>query len=93
MKKSFCLVLAFSAVLILSACRGEKLSIDELLDRGTTAAQNGDWEKAREYAKRAVKLIPSNVNALILNALTLENTGDSDGALDEISKAVRYKHS
>ena len=88
MKKRFCLMLAFSALLILSACRGEKLSIDDLLDRGTAAAQNGDWEKAREYAKRAVKLVPSNVNALVLNALALENTGDPDGALDEVSKAV-----
>ena len=88
MKKKFCLMLAFSALLILSACRGEKLSIDDLLDRGTAAAQNGDWEKAREYAKRAVKLVPSNVNALVLNALALENTGDPDGALDEVSKAV-----
>ena len=74
--------------IVLTGCRGERLSLDELLNRGVNAAQSGDWETAKDFASRAVKVAPSNVNALILYALSLENTGDADAALGEISKAV-----
>lgn len=87
-KKFAYVAMVLIGICFLTACRGERLSVDELLNRGVTAAQNGDWEAAREFAGRAVKAAPSNVNALILYALSLENTGDPDAALGEISKAV-----
>lgn len=87
-KKFCCLTILLAAVCFLAACRGEKIPVDELLNRGVAAAQNGDWEKAREFAKRALKSAPDNVNALILHALSLENTGDPDAALEEVSKAT-----
>lgn len=86
--KKFCYLTVLLTACFLVACRGEKLSVDELLNQGVAAAQNGDWDKARDFAGRAVKAAPANVNALTLYALALENTGDSDAALGEISKAV-----
>ena len=41
---------------VLTGCRGERLSLDELLNRGVSAAQSGDWEAAKDFASRAVKV-------------------------------------
>ena len=72
----------------LSGCFGEKLSLSELMTQGVAAAVNGDWNVALEYAERAIKVAPDDVNALILLALAEENTGDADAALGTISKAT-----
>lgn len=72
----------------LTGCFGEKLSFNELMNKGVSSAVGGEWENARKFAERAVKVSPANVNALILLALAEENTGDADAALGTVSKAV-----
>ena len=89
MKHCFVLVLSV-AVLFLSGCFREKLSLEQLLDNALKSAASLDWEGAKDYSSRAVKISPKNTNALLLLALSMENTGDSDGALGAASKAVSY---
>ena len=89
MKHCFVLIIS-AAVLFLSGCFKEKLSFEQLLDNAMKSAVNLDWEKAKEFSSRAVKISPKNTNALLLLALSMENTGDTDGALGAASKAVSY---
>lgn len=89
MKKKILPFLLFLLVTVfLSGCFGEKLTLSELMTQGVAAAVNGDWNVALEYAERAIKVAPDDVNALILLALAEENTGDADAALGTISKAT-----
>ncbi len=87
-KKTLPLLLFLFSIAFLSGCFGEKLSLSELMNRGVSSAVGGDWKAALEYAERAVKVSPDDVNALILLALAKENTGDADGALDTITRAT-----
>jgi len=86
--KKILFLAVLASALFSAGCFGEKMTLEQLLDNGVKAALNGDWEKARNFSGRAVKLAPNNGNALILSALALENTGDSEGALGAASKAV-----
>ena len=89
MKKKILPFLLFLFVTVfLSGCFGEKMTLSELMTQGVAAAVNGDWNVALEYAERAIKVAPDDVNALILLALAEENTGDADAALGTISKAT-----
>ena len=87
MKHCFVFVIS-AAVLFLSGCFGEKLSFEQLLDNAMKASVSGDWNGAKNYASRAVKISPKHTGALLLLALSMENTGDSEGALGAASKAV-----
>ena len=86
-------MLLLFATIFLSGCFGEKLPLSELMNRGVAAAVNGDWDAALEYAERAIKVSPDDVNALILLALAEENTGDPDAALGTISRATAVEES
>lgn len=86
--KRFILIFISAAVLISSGCSGERMPVEKLMDNALKSAVSGDWKKARNYSSRAVKAAPENSNALILLALSLENTGDSEGALGAASKAA-----
>ena len=86
-----CMLFVLSAaVLFVTGCSNEKLSFEKLLDNAMNAAVTGNWNEAKNYSSRAVKLSPEHTSALLLLALSLENTGDSDGALGAASKAVSY---
>ncbi len=73
---------------LFSGCSGEKLSLAELLTKGMESAADGRWKIARDYAGRAVRLAPSNPDALTLYALCLESAGDRKGAAEQIAKAA-----
>ncbi len=78
-----------AAALLLSACSGERLENPVLLSKAADAGAKGDWQTAKSLAQKAVKQDPNDASALSMLAVSLENSGDMDAALDEASKAVK----
>jgi len=78
-----------AASLALSGCSGEKVETSVLLSKSADLGANRDWAGAKKAAKQAVKQSPNDPNALTLLAISLENSGDVDAAVDEINKAAK----
>ena len=101
MKKYGLILIGIFAVVLFSGCSGERADFAELMSKAEKYAVSGEWAKALEYSEAAVKRQPGNAEALILNALALENNGKLNEALEEIAKAsviapeqffVQYTH-
>ena len=75
----------------LSACGDRtKLSNEQLLQNALSAASGpkADWQKARGFAAKAVKQNQNDARAHVMLALSLEQCGQINSAIDEIRKAV-----
>lgn len=83
--------LAVAMAVFLSAC-GErtKLTNEQLLQSAISAASGpkADWQKARTLAAKAVKQNQNDARAHVMLALSLEQCGQINSAIDEIRKAV-----
>lgn len=90
-RSAFMSVLAIAFAFFLSAC-GErtKLTNDQLLQSALSAAcgPKADWQKARAFATKAVKQNQNDARAHVILALSLEQCGQINSAIDEIRKAV-----
>ncbi len=92
MKKSLVILLAVSFFALASAlvsCSGAKEDNATLLNKAVALAAKGEWSDAKSLAKKASRQDSNDASAFTLLALCLENTGDLDGAIDEINKAVK----
>ena len=91
LKFAFPSVLAIAVAAGLSAC-GERTSLtnDQLLQSALAAAggPKADWQKARGFAAKAVKQNQNDARAHVMLALSLEQCGQINSAIDEIRKAV-----
>jgi len=83
-------ILFISACLLILVGCGEKIkNSDALLKKSVDLALNsGKWEKALNYAKRAVKLDTNNVDAQIMAAICMDKTGDSDEAAKQLRNVI-----
>ena len=87
------LAAAVSALWILPGCSGRNESLDTLLQKSFTAAEQANWSKALDYAEKALDKDSANTNALILQALALENTDRTEQALVQAAKAASDRNS
>jgi tetratricopeptide (TPR) repeat protein len=84
-------VLAVVIALCLSACGDRtKMTNDQLLQSAlaSTSGPKADWQKARWFATKAVKQNQNDARAHVILALSLEQCGQINSAIDEIRKAV-----
>lgn len=84
-------VLAIAIAVWLSACGDRtKLTNDQLLQNAFAAAggPKADWQKAKGFAAKAVKQNQNDARAHVMLALSLEQCGQINSAIDEIRKAV-----
>jgi tetratricopeptide (TPR) repeat protein len=84
-------LLAVAVAAGLSSCGdGAKLTNDQLLQNALDAASGpkADWQKARALAAKAVKQNQNDARAHVMLALSLEQCGQINSAIDEIRKAV-----
>lgn len=89
--KSAFLKLFFLAgsLILLSCTKPVTESNEELLKQAIDAAANkADWKKARSLSYEAAKRNPRDVNAHVMLAISLEQSGQTDTALAEVRKAV-----
>ena len=76
------------SLVLLCGCSGEHRDFQSLIKKSEKFASEGNWEKSLEFSRLAVKCQPKNAEALVLNALALENNGKGNEALEEIAKAA-----
>ncbi len=81
------------STLALSSCSGSKEETPVLLNKAVDLGAKGDWQGAKKLASKAAKQDPNEADAFVILALCLENSGDLDGAIDEINKAVKISES
>lgn len=89
--KSALLNLFFMAIsfILLSCTKSVTESNEELLKHAIDSAANkADWKKARSLSYEAAKRNPLDVNAHVMLAISLEQSGQIDTALTEVRKAV-----
>ena len=81
------LISAFSLLLV--GCGKQIKNSDALLKKSVDLAlNNGKWEKALDYAKRATKLDTNNVDAQIMVAICMDKNGDSDEAAKQLRNVI-----
>lgn len=84
-------ILLFSlfSLFLVVGCRKQIKNPDALLKKSVDLAlNNGKWEKALGYAKRAVKLDINNIDAQIMIAICKDKTGDSDEAAKQLRNVI-----
>ena len=77
-----------AVVLALFATGCGPSTAEACLKAGAEAGANGNWKKTLALAKRAQKLDPENVSALVLRAIAYEALGQRDPALDAARQAA-----
>ncbi len=96
MKKSigsYLFLLSLPLLFFLTACGKSDDSLAALLQKSFHAAEQADWKDAQEYAEKALELDSANTEALILNALALENNDKLEQALVQATKAALDRES
>lgn len=87
MKRYGLILIGLVSLICVSGC-GNRGDFASLMKKAEKAALAGKWEKALELAGDAVELQPKSVEAIVLNALALEQNGKDKAALEEIAKAA-----
>ena len=88
--KKFRILLTLCGGLVLFAgCGGPPLSTQALLNKALNAATHGDWKDALGYIETVTEREPSNINALIFQALAYEACEKNDLALNSARLAVK----
>lgn len=88
MKYFTAFVLLFSVLFLLS-CSKKKEETSLILSRALEKAKTADWKEALLLSEKALSQEPSDVSALILNALALEKSTDSFQAAKAVDQAAK----
>ena len=67
------------------------VTADDLYDQGVHALNNGDYDQAKQYFEKALKLNPNEPDFLYSLAAVHAQTGARDEALDLLGRSIQLK--
>ncbi len=89
LKKGLYLFFCLGITLSFISCGKKEYTTSKLLAISLFHAEKGEWKKANEFSTRALKKDSENLDALIMNAVTLEYILKVDDAIDNALLAVK----
>ncbi|MBO4398684.1 MAG: tetratricopeptide repeat protein [Lachnospiraceae bacterium] len=88
-RKLFTLLIILLTAAALTACGKDKMTVDGENDKGLGYYNAGDYETAREYFERALKIEPGNREVLNNYGMTLIQLRENDLAIEQFDAVIR----
>ncbi len=76
------------SVFLISSCGKNYKNSGPVVEKAVKVASDGNWRMALSYSEIAMKTDPSDINAKVIYALSLENTGKKTETIKELRTLV-----
>jgi len=81
-------VILICSAFLISSCGKSYKNSGPVVAKAVKVASDGNWRMALSYSEIAIKTDPSDINAKVVYALSLENTGKKKEAVKELRNLV-----